>query len=69
MWLSIAILVVGVILILIPLYNLILSCKSASDITWTLGQVGGMKNGIIFYIGCALIGGGLVSWGIIRLFF
>ena len=69
MLLSIAILIVGVILILIRVYSLIFACKSASDIIWTLGRVGGMKNGIIFYTSCALIGGGLVSWGIIRLFF
>ncbi len=68
MFVSITLLLVGVVLFLIPVYSLIFSCKSAADITWTLGRVGGMRNGIILYIGCALIGGGLVSWGIIRLF-
>lgn len=67
MILSITLLIVGLFLILIPLYKLIFSCKSASDITWTLGQAGGVKNGIIFYIVCAIVGGALVMWGIVRL--
>lgn len=67
MTLSIILLIVGLILILIPLYKLVFSCRSASDITWTLGQAGGMKNGIIFYVICAIVGGALLMWGITRL--
>lgn len=52
----------------IPVFKLIISCRSASDITWTLGQAGGMKNGILFYILCAIIGSTLVTYGIMRLF-
>lgn len=67
MTLSIILLIVGLLLILIPLYKLVFSCRSASDITWTLGQAGGMKNGIIFYVFCAIVGGALAMWGIIRI--
>ena len=68
MILSIILLIIGLFLLFIPLYKLVFSCKSASDITWTLGQPGGMKNGILFYLACAILGAGLLVWGIIRLF-
>lgn len=67
MVISILILIVGILLILIPVYKLVISCKSASDITWTLGQIGGMRNGIIFYLMFGIIGGAFVIWGILRL--
>lgn len=67
MIISILILIAGLFLLSIPLYKLVLSCKSASDITWTLGQAGGMKNGIIFYVICAIAGGALAMWGVLRL--
>ncbi len=59
---------VGIGLLAIPVYKLIISCRSASDITWTLGQAGGMKNGILFYIFCAIIGACLVTIGIMNFF-
>ncbi len=67
MVLSIVLMILGMILLVIPIYELIVSCKSASDITWTLGQKGGMRNGLIFYICCAIFGGGFITWGILRL--
>ena len=67
MILSIILIILGLILIGIPVYELILSCKSAPDITWTLGQKGGMKSGLIFYLGCMSIGTALTGWGIFRL--
>ncbi len=67
MILSIVLIIVGLILLIIPIYELIIACKSASDITWTLGQKGGMRNGLIFYICCAIIGACLITWGSINL--
>lgn len=67
MVLAIVLIIVGIVLLSIPTYELIISCKSTSDITYTLGQKGGMRNGIIFYICCAIIGGCLITWGIIKL--
>lgn len=60
--------IIGAVLLAIPVFKLIISCRSASDITWTLGQAGGMKNGILFYILCAIIGSALVTYGIMRFF-
>lgn len=64
---SIILIVLGIVPIGITVYELIISCKSAPDITWTLGQKGGMKNGLIFYLGCVAIGVALIVWGIFRL--
>lgn len=64
---SIILIVIGLILIGIPLYELVFACKSASDITWTLGQKGSMKNGLIYYLGCMALGAALTVWGIFRL--
>lgn len=60
--------IIGIVLLAIPIFKLIISCKSASDITWTLGQAGGMRNGILFYILCAIIGGAMVTYGILSFF-
>lgn len=56
--------VIGVGLIIYPILQF-LSCNGASDITWTLGQRGGMRNGIFFYLimfglGAAALTGGLI---------
>lgn len=64
---SILLILIGGGILAIPINELIISCKSASDITYTLGQKGGMRNGLIFYLACVAIGIALIAWGIFRL--
>ena len=65
MTLKIVLIIVGIITLLIPIIKLIIGCKTASDITYTLGQPGNMKLGVRLYLLLCALGGVLIACGIL----
>lgn len=64
MFWKIFLIVIGSIILAIPFIQLIFRCSNASDVTWTLGQPGGMKTGLWLYLTMVALGAGLLVWGI-----